>query len=229
MADTPVSRPKRQGNYTPERIKAIEAEIAEKYAADHSAKALGREYGISKNTVLRIAERNGVPLRGKQEAGALCRTVDTTLTPEELADTRPMAQQVAERMGYASSKGLSSNREFRTACMKEARRRNPDKYRDIDNRRKLFLNRIPGWVKRSELEAIYQAAKAAKLHVDHAAPLQGDIICGLNVPRNLRLVADLFNWSKGNKFECGPDYTMPPYVSLESIAQEGGGPFEGPD
>jgi hypothetical protein len=214
MADAELPRPKRQGNYIPARIKAIEAELAVKYAALTSARDLAKTYGISKQAVRGCVERSGGQWRSKAEAGLLLRRVDYELTPEEAADERSIAQQVAEKYGYGTSKGLSFDREFRTLCAKERRRRNPDKYRDIDNRRKLFLNRIPAWVKRSELEAIYQAAKAAKLHVDHDVPLINENVCGLNVPRNLRLVDPAFNWSKGNKFVCGPDYMMPPYGEL---------------
>jgi hypothetical protein len=229
MADAPISRPKREGNYyIPPHILAIQIEVAARYAKNESARSLAKEYGISKLGVRGCVERTGGLWRDRQAAGRLARRTDSDLTPEEISDTRSIAQQVAEKYGYGSSKGLSFDREFRTLCAEERRRRNPDKYRDIDNRRNLFLNRIPGRVKRSDLEVIYQAAKAGKLHIDHDVPLDNDLVCGLKVPRNLRMVTPEYNWSKSNKFECGPDYTMPPYVSLESIAREGGGPTEGP-
>ena len=123
--DDDQPRPKRQGNYTPARIKEIEPEIAAKYAANQSAKSLGREYGISKNTVRTIAERNGVAWRDRQTAGILSRTVEE-VSDAEASDPRPVAQQVAEKLGLSSSKGLSYDRKFMTACARENRRRNAE-------------------------------------------------------------------------------------------------------
>jgi 5-methylcytosine-specific restriction endonuclease McrA len=191
-----------------ERLKALETEIAWKYANNQSALSVGREYGISKNTVLRIAADSGIPLRGKEEAGILCRQIDTTLTPEELADDRPIAQQLAERLGYGTSKGLSYNREFQTACTKEYRRRFAARYREIDRKRKKFLNRIPAWQSRAEIVAFLDMAHDLALEVDHIIPLQGKYVSGLNVMSNLRLLHRKKNQSKQNKCDLVPDYLI---------------------
>ena len=199
MADSQIARPKRQGNYVPERLKLIEPEIAKRYAAGESAKSLAAEYGISKTGVQSAARRQGVAVRGKPEAAQLYRTVDPTLTPEELTDTRPIAQQVAERLGYGTSAGLSYDREFQTACTKEYRRRSCGRYREVDSRRKWFLNNIPAWTTRKQLQVFYDMAADLGLEVDHIIPLQGENVCGLNVPSNLQILHQSKNQSKQNK------------------------------
>ena len=217
MTDTQVARPKRKGNYVPERIKAIEKEIAEKYAGGQSALALAREYGISKAGVQGAARRQGVPIRGKAEAGKLYRTVDCNLTPEEMADERPIAQQVAERMGYASTAGLSYDREFQTACTREYRRRHYEQYREYDSRRKKFLNKIPKWQSRREIDEFLSRAHAMGMEVDHIIPLQGETICGLNVMSNLRLISPARNQAKQNRLLWSSDPLIGPLSSSSAV------------
>jgi hypothetical protein len=210
------------GQRAAERLKALESEIATRYAAGESARSLAREYGISKIGVQSSARRQGIPVRDKGEAGILCRTIDTSLTPEELADDRPIAQQLAEKLGYGTSKGLSYDREFQTACTKEYRRRFADRYRAIDSKRKEFLNRIPKWQNRAEIVAFLDMAHNLGLEVDHIIPLQGKNICGLNVMSNFRLLHSKKNQSKQNKCDLVSDYLIgPPRSALK-------GPLAGP-
>ncbi len=200
MADGQEPRPKRRGNYyIPERLKAIEPELAAKYAAGESAASLAREYGISKAGVQGAARRQGVVVRGKAEAGLLYRKPECSVSPEERDDERPVAHRVAEKLGYDSPAGLSYDREFQTACARERRRLRPHVYRPIDRRRKLALDRIPAWQSRAEIVAFYDMAHDLGLEVDHIIPLQGEYVSGLNVISNLRLISPARNQSKQNK------------------------------
>ena len=70
------------------------------------------------------------------------------------------------------------------------------------------LQATPSWLTEFDLEMIkwtYEAAKVAEKHygephhVDHIIPLQGENICGLHVPWNLRVITAYDNMSKGNK------------------------------
>jgi CENP-B N-terminal DNA-binding domain len=221
LADGQVACPKRQGNYTPSRIKQIEQDVADRYDAGESARSLAREYDISKTTVRKIVDRLGRAARDKAAAGALLRTRKPT-APIDPDQTVSIAYQVAVSLGYASSKGLSKNRAFRTACMREYAARNPDVYRRNEARRKKAENRIPAWVDRKGLDTFWDLANERGHEVDHIIPLLGDIISGLNVPSNLRTLPASENMAKQNKFVCGAD----PLIALTYWLNRG--PPEGP-
>ena len=69
------------------------------------------------------------------------------------------------------------------------------------------LRATPPWADLAAIERVY--ALAAEMtrqtgelhHVDHIAPLQGDIVCGLHVAENLRVITALENIRKHNRFE----------------------------
>lgn len=65
------------------------------------------------------------------------------------------------------------------------------------------LRRVPGWVKHTrDILPIYRAARAKGPDwvVDHIIPLNGETVCGLHVPGNLRIVTTFENNSKGRSF-----------------------------
>lgn len=77
-------------------------------------------------------------------------------------------------------------------------------------RRALKLQRTPAWLTdfdKLKIKCLY--AIAAMLtrenkepwHVDHIIPLQNDLVSGLHVPNNMRLLRGSENISKHNKFE----------------------------
>lgn len=72
------------------------------------------------------------------------------------------------------------------------------------------LNATPKWLTKSQLDLIkmfYARAKYLTIEtgiphqVDHIIPLQGENVCGLHVPWNLRIVTKSENSSKGNKLK----------------------------
>jgi len=84
-------------------------------------------------------------------------------------------------------------------------------------RRATKLKATPAWlseVHKAEIENIYEVCakvseKTGKPHdVDHIVPLQGENVCGLHVPWNLRILPASLNRSKGNAFnswaDCNP-------------------------
>jgi hypothetical protein len=77
-------------------------------------------------------------------------------------------------------------------------------------RKKVVKQRTPQWLTsfdRLKIRCMYQLAAMytrennEPWHVDHVIPLQGDVVSGLHVPRNLRVMRGLDNIKKKNKYE----------------------------
>lgn len=111
-----------------------------------------------------------------------------------------------------------------SAKTKEWNKNNPDKRKAIANRwarknaekqniscqkrRALKHNASPEWLTEKDWEVIklkYELAHAKsnlcgeKFHVDHIVPLQHPLVCGLNVPWNLRVITATANLKKSNR------------------------------
>lgn len=77
-------------------------------------------------------------------------------------------------------------------------------------RRAAKLQRAPAWLTPDEKWMIEQAYELAALrtkmfgfswHVDHVIPLQGKLVSGLHVPKNLQVIPALVNLQKNNAYE----------------------------
>lgn len=66
--------------------------------------------------------------------------------------------------------------------------------------RAISLNALPNWADLDAIESIYTEAAQKGMHVDHIIPLKNDMVCGLHIALNLRLLSPLENLKKGNRF-----------------------------
>lgn len=78
--------------------------------------------------------------------------------------------------------------------------RNPEKIKSKAAKyRATIRNAMPDWASIEQIESIYMNCPEG-FEVDHIAPLQSDVICGLHLPQNLQYLPLSINRSKGNKF-----------------------------
>lgn len=67
--------------------------------------------------------------------------------------------------------------------------------------------RTPGWANTDRIREFYEIAAemtrktGIKHHVDHVMPLRGELVSGLHVHENLRVVTSAENLQKGNRWE----------------------------
>lgn len=93
---------------------------------------------------------------------------------------------------------------------KKWRQNNLEKNCAKENKRRASkLKATPTWLSKEQLQEIaneYALSKwcsevmGTKYHVDHIVPLKGELVCGLHVPWNLRVIPAKENISKGNKY-----------------------------
>jgi hypothetical protein len=126
---------------------------------------------------------------------------------------------------------LEKVREITRRSMKKAYAENPEKYkqRSQEWRSKTYAERkemfaewgakrrareaFPVWADRFIVKEMYDLARrrtqctGIKWEVDHIVPLQSDLVCGLHVEHNLRVVPASVNRDKGNL--RWPDHSNP--------------------
>lgn len=76
-------------------------------------------------------------------------------------------------------------------------------------RRAMELQAAPNWVDWAVIKAIYKERERIQIEtgvphqVDHIVPLVSDVVCGLHVPWNLRVITKAANLAKKNRFIAG--------------------------
>lgn len=101
--------------------------------------------------------------------------------------------------------------EFLKEQQNQWRLNNKARHNALCKKRKLAkTQRTPAWLNDSQILAIeckYSLAfmlsnnTGESWHVDHSVPLQGEQVCGLHVPWNLRVITAKENLSKGNRYD----------------------------
>lgn len=103
----------------------------------------------------------------------------------------------------------SENREYYRDLSRKWRKVNPEKvrYHGAVRERRLENASIGKEMFRKQIEDLYLAKinleklTGIKYHVDHIAPIKHDLICGLHVPWNLRIIPAEENIKKSNKLD----------------------------
>jgi 5-methylcytosine-specific restriction endonuclease McrA len=99
--------------------------------------------------------------------------------------------------------------EAKNAYKKKYKQANPDLYKELVSlRRRRFRDATPKWLsaeQKMEIRLKYRLAielsraTGVRHAVDHEIPLQGEDVCGLHVPWNLRVITQDENLKKSNK------------------------------
>ena len=107
--------------------------------------------------------------------------------------------------------------EAKNAYKKKYKQANPDLYRELVSlRRRRFRDATPKWLsaeQRMEIRLKYRLAielsraTGVRHAVDHEVPIQGEEVCGLHVPCNLRVITQEENLKKSNKHVDDPTPT----------------------
>jgi hypothetical protein len=122
----------------------------------------------------------------------------------------------------AARKWHAENKDKRNKCVAEYAKANPDRIkeknrlwlaRNLDKhaarqarRRALKRKACPAWANQFFIEQAYEIARLRtestgfEWHVDHIVPLVSDIVCGLHVEHNLRVIPGVINLSKSNRY-----------------------------
>lgn len=94
-------------------------------------------------------------------------------------------------------KVLKWKREYNAKMSKESR----DNKNNLNKiRAKRVKDCTPFWCNVLEMKKIYNIATKNNLVVDHIVPISNNLVCGLNVPENLRCISKSLNHKKYNKF-----------------------------
>jgi 5-methylcytosine-specific restriction endonuclease McrA len=110
------------------------------------------------------------------------------------AQARPDEQKTKYKVGY--------------------KERNPELYKELVNiRRRRFRQATPKWLTvehKTDIRVLYRTAielsrlTGGRYAVDHIVPLVSEVVCGLHVPWNLRVITQEENLKKSNRLDVAP-------------------------
>lgn len=128
----------------------------------------------------------------------------------------PEGQKLRSRKWYLANKEKANRQHYAWAERNPERAKsaiaawtdaNRGKVNSIAAKRRAALrDRIPAWSDLKAIEEVYRDASefrqaGLEVDVDHFIPLQGELVSGLHVPGNLRVILSSVNRSKSNRFD----------------------------
>lgn len=105
------------------------------------------------------------------------------------------------------------NPEASKVRVRQFHKENPNKRREYGaSRRASELQATPRWLTDEQKAAIasFYASCPSNMHVDHNAPLNSPLICGLHVPWNLAYLPKRDNLAKSNRLTDAANATLRP-------------------
>lgn len=102
---------------------------------------------------------------------------------------------------------VRKNEDKRYLTQRNSRLANPGYYAaHYKARQQRKRQAMPAWANEESIKAMYRQSAwvtmvtGVKHHVDHYYPLKSELVCGLHVEQNLRIIPAFDNLSKGNSF-----------------------------
>jgi hypothetical protein len=144
-------------------------------------------------------------------SGSSCTVCETARLKEEEYKKRKVRMQAAatilrRQRGVPERRvgpDIDKVRENRRRSAKAWRERYPEKAAAYARERQV---RMPVWADREQIKAIYKAARKTqretgiRMAVDHEIPLKGELVSGLHVHMNLRVIPYIENAQKRNRY-----------------------------
>lgn len=129
---------------------------------------------------------------------------------KKIQRNKAYAQQNREKMNQRNRDWSKRNPQSKYESQRRWRQNNPDYVNHLTRLRQTsIIKRTPHWLTDCDFILIknkYELAKkktqstGEKWVVDHILPLRGELISGLHVPANLRVIKESTNLRKSNKF-----------------------------
>lgn len=119
------------------------------------------------------------------------------LSMQPLPDQPVIQPPTKKQLREAEARLANKSKENRAALVRH----------DRATRRAIELMRTPVWADMKAIKAVYAQAQrlttetGISYHVDHWAPLQGELVSGLHVHQNLQILTASANSAKKNHFE----------------------------
>ena len=189
------------------------------------AKAIGAKYYFTGEP----CKHGHIALRKTKGACVECLKIEWQQSNEKRSEyfakyNQSDAGRAAKRKYYEANKNLviikamSRDNAQRQQYRNNWKKNNPESVKiDTNNRRRRHKNASPPWLTKEhkeQIKSLYRDALVAtrvtgvQYVVDHEVPIRSELVCGLHVPWNLRVITQEENLKKSNKivdeWVCAP-------------------------